>query len=174
MFQEFRSDRNAYLDRDTAGVVRQVLHTLEPVSSTARTPQLAAADYLQRFGDLLGVTSDQLTSLSVAPSTALEDAPVEFRFIQERPQFDTTTVAFHQTDFGLPIWQAGLSVQLKNDPFRVLSAQSTLHPEVKLERPSDDAVKRAELIDEQELARLLGLEQDRLNRGGWNIDTFKI
>src|SRR5512135_3495279 len=124
MNQEFNSARNLYLDRDGKGIVRQLLHTHAPVLTEARTPQLAAAEYLHQFGELLGLTSEQLENLGSSPSTTIEDAPVEYRFLQEKHQFDTATVAYYQTDLGLPVWQAGLAVQMKLNPFRILSSQS--------------------------------------------------
>ena len=113
MFQQFDSARNFYYDVDENGTVRQLLHTHAPVDSKAHTPQLAAAEYLQEFGPALGLTPPQLKNLSQPPSSTLEDAPVEYRFHMEKHQFDSATVAFYQTDLGLPVWQAGVAVQMK-------------------------------------------------------------
>ena len=174
MNQEFNSARNAYLDRDEKGVVRQLLHTHSPVLIQARTPQLGAAEYLHRFGELLGLTPKQLGRLSQSPSSGIEDAPVEYRFLQEKRQFDTVTVAYYQTDLGLPVWQAGVAVQIKLDPLRVLSAQSTAHPDVKVKPPSSRAVKRAESLDAEELASLLGLKRQSKAGSTWDHRSLKI
>jgi hypothetical protein len=174
MYQEFNSARNAYLDRDEEGIVRQLLHTHAPVVSEARTPQLAAAEYLDQFGELLGLTSEQLKNLSLSPSPIIEDAPVEYRFLQEKHQFDTATVAYYQTDLGLPVWQAGVAVQMKLNPVRVLSSQSTMHPDMNVKKPSNDAVKRAESISEAELARLLGLTRQANARSNWDRASLKL
>src|SRR5258708_17740197 len=157
MNQEFNSARNVYLDRDEQGVVREVLHAHAPVAIQAGTPQLAAGDYLHQFGELLGMTAAELANLSLTPSLSIENAPVEYRFLEEKRQFDSATVAYYQTDLGLPVWQAGVAVQMKLNPFRVLSSQSTLHPELQVKAPSASKVKRAESISEGELARPLGL-----------------
>ncbi len=158
MSQKFDSARNVYLDLDQQGIVRDLIHTNAPVTIQAATPQLAAAGYLHQFAELFGVTHAQLANLSLSPSASIENAPVQYRFSEQKNQFDTTTVAFYQTDLGLPVWQAGISVQMKVNPFRVLSSQSTLHPDLSVETPTEDQVKRAQSIEEQELARLLGLE----------------
>jgi hypothetical protein len=157
MNQEFNSARNVYLDRDEQGVVRQLLHTHAPVAIQAGTPQLVAADYLHQFGELLGLTPAELANLSLTPSISIEDASVEYRFLEEKRQFDSATVAYYQTDLGLPVWQAGVAVQMKLNPFRVLSSQSTLHTDLDVKSPSASKVKQAESISEGELARLLGL-----------------
>lgn len=174
MNQEFNSARNVYLNLDESGIVRQILHTQSPVVSQARTPQIAAAEYLHLFGDLLGLTSEQLKSLSQAPSSTLEDAPVEYRFLLEKHQLDTVTVAYYQTDLGLPVWQAGVAVQMKLNPFRVISAQSTRHPDLNVTPPPREAVKRAGSINEEELAPLLGLENQSKTRARWDRASLKI
>ncbi|AEU34734.1 hypothetical protein [Granulicella mallensis] len=158
MIQEFNSARNVYLDLDNQKIVRQLIHTHAPVAVAAATPQLAAANYLGQYAGLFGVSTAQLANLSLEPSPTIEDAPVEYRFLQQKNQFDSTTVAFYQTDLGLPVWQAGISVQMRVNPFRVLTSQSTLHPNLEVTKPTADAVKRAEAITEEELAQLLGLD----------------
>ena len=57
----------------------------------------------------------------------------------------------------LPIWQAGITVQIQPEPFRVLSSQSSRHPDVRVDPPKPAAVKRAQSLDEAELAVRLGL-----------------
>ena len=157
MEQELNTGRNVYLDRDLKGTVRQLRHVDVPFHSTARTPQLVAAEYLHGFGDLLELTPSELANLGLSPATAPEDAGVELRYLTEKQQFDMTTVAFNQTALGLPVFQAGVSVQMKTAPFRVLSSQSTQHPDLHVQRPSEEALKRAGSIQAGELARLLGL-----------------
>jgi len=157
MNQEFSLSRNVYLDRDRNGVVRQLLHTHAPVRITAGTPQLAAIRYLQDFGDLFDLAPEQLKNLSLSPSDSIEDAGVECRFLEEKHQFDSSTVGYYQTDFGIPVWQAGVAVQMKVNPFRVLSSQSTLHPDLELEPPNKRKAKQAEGMKETQLATLIGL-----------------
>ena len=172
--QEFNAARNVYIDRDIDGVIRQLLHTHAPVSLEASTPQLAAAGYLEKFGELLGLVQEQLKNLSLSPSDSIEDSPVEYRFLKEKHQFDSATVAFYQTDLGIPVWEAGVAIQMKMNPFRIVSAQSTRHPDLDLNAPSKTKVKKAESINEEELARLLGLQSK--SKSNFNADrkTLKI
>jgi len=159
MNQEFNAARNVYLDRDPNGVVRQLLHTHAPVGISAGTPQLAATSYLRDFGDLFGLKPEQLKNLSLAPSDNLEDAAVEYRFFEEKHQFDTSTVAYYQTDLGIPVWQSGIAVQMKVNPFRVLSSQSTLQPDLEVKPPDKRRTKQAKEMKEEELDALLGLSK---------------
>ena len=174
MRQEFDLERNVYVDRDDAGIARQLLHTHAPVPVEARTPSLAADNYLHQFGDLLGLTSEHLEHLTARAATVVEDVPVELRFFEEKRQFDTTTVAYYQTALGLPVWQAGVAVQMKMDPPRVVVAQSTIHPDLVVKAPSKKALKTAESIDEGELARLLGLKHQSKGEYLWDAETLKI
>src|SRR6185369_4483425 len=179
MEQEFNSAQNVYLDRDEQGIVRQLVHAHAPVAIHAATPQLVAADYLHQFGELLSVTPAELANLSLAPSPSIENISVEYRFLEEKRQFDSATVAYYQTYLGLPVWQAGVAIQMKVNPFRVLSAQSTLHPDLELKAPPAAKVKRAESIDEAELARLLGLSKQTksafsLDRASLKIEGRKL
>src|SRR5689334_19412258 len=113
MDQEFDSARNVYLDRDKAGLVRQLRHLHAPFVSQARTPQLVAADYLHTFGDLLQVPASELGNLGLSPSRHPENVGVELRYLSQSVQFDTATVAYNQTALGLPVFQAGVAVQMK-------------------------------------------------------------
>src|SRR6266566_5290434 len=157
MEQEFDATRNVYLDRDQQGTVRQLRHVDAPFVSQGRTPQLAAAEYLHNFGDLLQLTAAELGHLGLPPATQPQDAGVEFRYLGEKQQFDMATVAYNQTALGLPVFEAGVAVQMKTAPFRVLSSQSTQHPDIHVDRPTADAVKRAESLQAAQLARALGL-----------------
>jgi hypothetical protein len=176
MHQSFNSGRNVYLDLDDQGVVRQLIHTHAPVAIAANTPQLAAAGYLRQYADLLGVSPAELANLSLEPSPVIEEAPVEYRFLQQKNQFDSTTVAFYQTDLGVPVWQAGIAVQMQTDPFRVLVSQSTRHPDLAVNKPAADKVKLALAMTEQGLGRILGLDSPPLqpfvpDRQGLHIEN---
>ena len=70
----------------------------------------------------------ELKNLGLPPESDPIDAGTEYRFLAEKPQFDTTTVAYCQTYLGLPVWQLGLAVHMKQAPFRIVSAQATLDP----------------------------------------------
>ena len=65
MNQEFDHARNVYLDGDGEGIGRQLSHTHAPVVIEGATVRHVAAAYLHRFGELLGLTSDQLKVLEL-------------------------------------------------------------------------------------------------------------
>lgn len=130
MHQEFNDVQNIQINRDPNGNARDLFHSDEPVVSSAPTAQLAAAEYLNKFGVLFGVTSDQTNNLGLAPESNVVDQAGELRFRSEKRQFDMTSVTFRQTHFGLPVWHGAVSIHMKHNPFHVVSAQSTRHADL--------------------------------------------
>ncbi|MFJ9417732.1 hypothetical protein ACIRPT_26730 [Streptomyces sp. NPDC101227] len=170
---EYITSENVYRDRDAHDAVRALAHFGAPFISTARTPQLVAAEYLQRYADLLEVPASSLEHLSLRADPEPTDASMEFRFLGEKHQDDSATVAFQQTVLGLPVWQAGLAVQMGTDPPRVLSSQSTAHHRIEVVTPDADVLARAKEIGEAELARSLGLTGGAEERGS-ERESLKI
>ncbi len=113
MNQTFNDASKAHINRDDEGIARDVLHVEEPCVSTARTPQLAAQEYLEKFSETLRITAEEQRHLGLPLETRHIEAPVEYRYLQENKQFDMTTVAFSQTRLGLPVREAGLAVQMR-------------------------------------------------------------
>jgi hypothetical protein len=164
MFEEFDARSQTKIVRDADGVARMLSHADRYVASAAPTPQLAAHDYLSRYGRLLGLPQQHLRNLSAPIGQEPAAAGVEYRFLIEKRQSDLTTVAFHQTCFGLAVWEAGLSVTMKHDPLRVVGARSTLHAALKVKRPSAKHIASAKTLDAETLAGTLGLSS-RARRG---------
>jgi hypothetical protein len=158
MYQEFDATSKAMVNRDDKNVVRELLHQDENVVSAANTPQLAAADYLSKFGNLLGLGGGETDNLALTHGTDLSNAGGELRFQREKQQFDTTTVMYQQTHFGLPVWHGGVSIHMKNGPYRIISSQSTRHADLDdLKRPSKANMTRLKKLNKTSLAKALGL-----------------
>jgi zinc metalloprotease ZmpB len=157
MHQHYDSATKTYVQTDEGGIVRGLVPE-EPVVSDAPTAQLAAQEYLEGHADLLGVEPDALANLTGTRETQPVDAGDEFRIHTEKQQFDTTTVAYDQTYFGLPVWEASVAVHVKHQPYRVIAASSTRHPDLSVKRPPETALSRIKEIDQKTLASLLGLK----------------
>ena len=160
MGQEFDDRASVHVHRDDEGVARDLIHVDEPYMSSARAPQLAALEYLEKFGPMLGVAREQLEHLALAPEAEPIDASVEYRFLDEKVQFDSTTLVFSQTCLGLPIREAGLAIHMRGEPLQIVSAQSTVHPDVQLTRPSGPAITRLRTLDAKTLSQRLGLGEE--------------
>ena len=157
MYEEFDGRTRTKIVRDADGIVRVLSHADRHVAVKAATPQAAASAYLGRFGHLFGLKPRHLKNLTRSVVQDPTGAPVDYRFLREKSQFDVTTVAFDQTRFGLAVWEAGISVTMKHNPLRIIGARSTLHDKLGVKRPSATHVARAKAIDVETLARGLGL-----------------
>ena len=155
MFEEFDARTQSRIVRDESGVARILSHPEYHLVTRASTPQLAAQAYLRRYGRLLGLRQQHLKHLSSPVAHELTDAGVEYRFLVEKRQSDITAVAYHQTYLGLPVWEAGFSVTMKHEPFRIIGARSTLHCKFSIKRSR--ATERSPLLDNETLAERLGL-----------------
>jgi zinc metalloprotease ZmpB len=157
MFEEFDARSQTKIVRDAGGIARTLSHANRSVVSGAPTPELAAREYLNRYGELLGLRPEQLRHLFLPAEQEPGAGEIEYRFLSEKHQFDLTTVAFYQTCFGLPVWEAGLSITMKDNPLRVVGAQSTLHADLEVKRPPARAIARLKTLDAESLASSLGL-----------------
>src|SRR5258706_5108551 len=176
MFHEFNEDSKSHIDRDDNGVARNLLHVEEPYLSKARTAQQAAHEYLEKFSSMLGINGEELRNLGLPPETKPTEARVEYRFLDEKSQFDMTTVVYNQTYLGLPIWEAAVAVHTMQDPFRVLSAQSTRHTRVEAKRPTERALSRVEKLDKKVLAKHLGFSESHkeFDLGSLEIEKLRL
>jgi zinc metalloprotease ZmpB len=157
MYEEFDGRTRTKIVRDADGIARVLSHGDRHIAVKAATPQLAANDYLKRYGHLFGLKQQHLKNLTRGVVQDPTGAGVDYRFLREKSQFDVTTVAFDQTRFGLAVWEAGISVTMKHNPLRVIGARSTLHDKLDVKRPSETHVERAKAIDVETLAKCLGL-----------------
>jgi hypothetical protein len=143
MDMEFRPELNAQVATDDEGRVRHVLHIDEQWRSGAGTPREAAVEYLREQAGMLETADISLDGMD-EPATYDEprDAGSAYRLVDEKRQFDSTTVAFAQTHLGVPVWRTGVTVTVKDDPTRVVESTSTTLAEVDADLPSPEAVTR--------------------------------
>ena len=108
------------------------------------------------------------------------DAGSEFRIHTEKQQFDTTTVAYDQTYFGLPVWEASVAVHVKHDPYRVVSASSTRHPDRRQSGRRRRRLSASRTSTSRRWRRSSGSSQGRRRRspsrsqgGGWSSTSTR-
>src|SRR5215831_12520695 len=171
MHQQFNKTNNVHINRDDKGIVRELLHADKPFTSQANTAQLAAAEYLSKYGGLLGIKSDETKKLSLSHEGDVVNAGNELRFCSEKRQFDMTTVTYQQTYFGLPVWHGGVSIHMRQGPFRVVSSQSTRHADLDVKRPAKATLTRLKNLNKTTLARQLRLID---NQTGFDRKTLVI
>jgi hypothetical protein len=110
---EFDEGSNAYIIRNGQLITCALLHTLRPLMVEGPTSLEVAADYLRGHSELLGLKASELDNLARPAEDDSTSAPVEYRFLSEKRQFDVITVTFQKTSMATPVWQEGLSVHLK-------------------------------------------------------------
>ena len=84
---------------------------------------------------IYSIDPDQLTDLTIPVSQQMTDEDTKIRFALENLNMKTFVISYSQTHFGLPIWGAGISVVIQNNPLRVTSSHSTLHFSVQVDKP---------------------------------------
>jgi zinc metalloprotease ZmpB len=65
--------------------------------------------------------------------------------------FNNSTVSYQQTALGLPVWGAGITVQIKHDPYRVLNSTSTIFDNIEVKKPAAAALKKYKAASVKEL-----------------------
>jgi hypothetical protein len=161
MFEVFHKNLATKVRLDADRIPRDLFHQ-EHFHSSAASARGAAQEYLRKFSNLIGTKTEELHNLRSRPERGLIDAGVQYRIHTNKPQFDTTTVAYYQTVFGLPVWEAGLAVHVrhpdsKHEQFRIVGAQSTRHAKIRVRRPSAKALTQLQKLDAPTLAKLLGI-----------------
>lgn len=111
------------------------------------SPQAQANGFLYTSGSLLALPAAALKSLDRPPASWWPEPELnELRTETQTRVTDSHVIGYAQTYFGLPVIGAGVTVTLRDNPRAVLSATSTIHHEIQVARPSDEALKHAMTI----------------------------
>jgi hypothetical protein len=139
----YQPDLKAHLSFDEHKKVRYIHHTQEYWLSDYNSPRKAAIDYLQRIAHVFKIPTAQLNHLSQKVSfLEPRDEGLDYRLSEEKQLFDSTTYGFYQTYLNVPIWQAGLSVTVKQNPSRVVYSANNNQEGVNAKLPDADAIER--------------------------------
>lgn len=132
------------LDKDR---VRSINHSQEYWLSDFNTPKPAAIDYLNKMYDVLQIKKEQLTYVhqQVAYTNPIEQ-DIQYRSVEEKHFFDSSTLFFVQTIHNVPVWHAGVSVTIKHNPARVLHSQNYSHERPVLKLPDAAHINRFKAI----------------------------
>ena len=101
-----------------------------------RTPQEVAENFLKAQADTFAMPQRAMESLHVRAAIAPIAEAQSLRFESEKRLMDSTVVSYTQTMFGLPVYQAGVSVVIHQPDNRVKAAASTLHYDIAIQPPS--------------------------------------
>ena len=103
----------------------------------------AASAYLGDIASKLDIAAAALSGLN-EPVSYVDPRPqdVAYRFGEEKVLFDTATYAFYQTYLNTPVWAAGLTVTIKQEPTRVVAVTNSSEQGIDARMPSTDAIER--------------------------------
>src|SRR5262249_12953153 len=134
----YQPDLKAVLTVDDANRVRHVLHTQEYFRSEQRNARLAVSHYLLQLAEVLGLKKGELDYLAQRASF-LEPRrqDVQYRLDDVKKFFASTTYCYYQTIHNVPVWHGGLTVTVKENPFRIVHTASYGHGDLSLDLPSE-------------------------------------
>ena len=134
----------ARLTVDDSDRVRGINHVDEYWESPEASPKGTAIAYLREVADTFAMPDDQFAYAhqQVDFLQPERERDTEFRSSEEKTIFDATTEGFYQTHRNVPVWAAGVTVQVKHSPMRVISATNTSLDGLDADLPSDEVIDR--------------------------------
>ena len=160
--------------RDSKGIVRRLNHPRQPYTAQRAaaavaglgtpetvTPRALADQYVREVLPAYQLDLEMAVNLAAPIAGAITGEGPRLKIFAEKILGGQATISYAQTCLGLPVWEAGLTVQLRGSPARVTASQSSIHHELEVEPLNEDAPHRPEGVDEETLSRLLGLRAVR-------------
>ena len=97
----------------------------------------AAIAYVRDISGMLNISPESLRNLDQPVSYVdPQKKDVEYCLSEEKTFFDTTTCAFYQTYLNTPVWGAGITATVKENPARVIAATNTSVSGIDAKMPS--------------------------------------
>lgn len=167
MFQRFDPTSRTFVNVTVDGRATAQLHLQKPFTAQARSPEALAAAYLRSEGGRYGIAPGEVQQSAETPLGTVTDEGVRYRQVDAKRIMGITTVDYAQTLRGIPVWHAGVAVQVRNAPLEVLGSRFSGLEKLAVDPPSPEAVKRVEGMKPKELATLLSLDKvaERLRDG---------
>ena len=171
----FSVTKNVHVRRDSGQRVRQIRHPQELYTGEAAglvgpTPRQLSSQYVRDIAGIFDIDAKMLAKLDESVDKGDRGDNMLLRFESQKETKNTTVVAYRQTLKGIPIWEAGLKVNLQGGEF-ASSAQSSLHYDVKLEKPKGEQKVSFDDVDEDFIVGAVKsgkakIKKPRINRRG--------
>lgn len=117
--------------------VRGARTSIGLAAARAGTPQDVAKEFLRAHAEVLKVPLEGVQALDMRAAISPTSEKQALRLESEKRLMDSTVISYTQTMFGLPIYQAGLSVTIQHPDNSVIAATSTLHYDIAAQAPGD-------------------------------------
>ncbi|MCG8598443.1 MAG: hypothetical protein MI785_29300 [Kiloniellales bacterium] len=143
MITKFDPSLQATLTIDSDGIVRGINHFESYKRSDQITARLAAIDYVQQVADVLDIPRSQLARAhQKVDYLEPREEGAEYRLSEEKTFFDSTTTGLVQTYLNLPVWLSGITVTVKQNPSRIVSAANTSQRGLDAKLPDQETIDR--------------------------------
>jgi hypothetical protein len=143
MKESYRPDLKAHVLTDAANRVRAIRHTQEYWESPTGGGLMTAVAYLREFAKVYEIPTKKLDRLEAKVSFLdPREQDEEYRLGEERRQFDSETLSFYQTYLNVPVWLAGIKVNVKQGPNRVVASEDTTQIGVDAKMPATEVIER--------------------------------
>jgi hypothetical protein len=165
----FNLTPNVSVRRDDEGHVRQLSHPQQPyrpdsvpaIAVESRpatvTPRALAESYLREVAPIYGFPQQALSNFAATEGASPTEASTELRFKEEKNIANNATVSYNQTHFGLPIWDAGVSVRISLMPMQVTGSHNATHYDIHVDPIDPNALYMPHSLAPSQLKKLLGL-----------------
>lgn len=139
----YDSKLRANLSMDEMDRVRFISQSEPHLAAEQDDAVAAAISYLRQASAALEVGEIELSNASEQVSFFTpEDRGPEYRLSEVKERFGSATVGFYQTYLNLPVWGAGVSVSVKQNPTRVTGAVNTSQTGLDATPPAPDKIER--------------------------------
>jgi len=153
--------------KDKNNRVRRIQH-VEPIGASVRfaergelTPEELADRYLARVAPIYQIESESLANLSSKARGAPTRSETQLHRSYVKDIAGNYVVDYSQSFRDIPVWRAGFSVHIANEPMRVTSSISNLHHSIELGNDPEEAARQLEKLTPDFVSGLLGLGNDR-------------
>lgn len=177
--------KNVHIRKDVEGRVRHIRHPqqlyrAEQAGLTAASTKTLAAAYVHDVAKLFDFDAKMLARLNepVGQDKTRDSSLLQFE--TEKSIQDSVVIGYRQTYNGLPVWEAGLAVHLQRATLGVTSANSTVHYDIRLERPKGAEKTGLARLDADALDSLFEMkgtkkrrDQPTINRRGRLIYRYR-
>jgi zinc metalloprotease ZmpB len=146
----YNHDLMADITVDSNEKVRHILHSQEYFQSERNNSVDAAIDYVHKMAHVFNIPLNQLEHLYQRASFLdPKEQKIEYRTYDEKKMFSSTTHCFYQTIHNIPVWHGGMTVTVKENPYRVTHADNHGHDDLRVKLPPREIIEkiRAVLMD---------------------------
>jgi hypothetical protein len=165
---QFDLTPDVHVRRDQDGKVRQLRHVHKPytvhqaglTATGTVTPRALAEQYLRDIATLYELPTSATANFAAAIAPAPTTDPVQLRFKEEKSLANNTMIAYAQTVFGLPVWDAGVAVRLNSTPLQVTSSHNAMHYGLAdIQKPPENALYLPNRLEPAKLKSVLGITE---------------